>query len=171
MRPKLGIWQCLIPTPKTGWKTTITNGLSLWRAKMLRSLWQCLRAINQGHHFIDRLEERGVRKRKRLPTVSEKTSKLGILSMRLSLEQLQTQRFRHVWEMVSNPHLLSQAHGYHLELNCAILNRKEQDKRSHQQNTGHELNTDTYATFRQECFGQKTSTNFRPKEGKQPLKL
>ena len=41
-------------------KATLTNGLLLGRSEMLRSLRHYLRAQNQGHHSIDRLEERGV---------------------------------------------------------------------------------------------------------------
>ena len=41
-------------------KATLTNGLLLGRSEMLRSLRHYLRAQNQGHHSIDRLEERGM---------------------------------------------------------------------------------------------------------------
>ena len=41
-------------------KTTITSGLLLGRPEVLRSLRHYLRAQSQGHHTIDRLEERGV---------------------------------------------------------------------------------------------------------------
>ena len=38
-------------------KATLTSGLLLGRFEMLRSLRHYLRAQNQGHHTIDRLEE------------------------------------------------------------------------------------------------------------------
>ena len=41
-------------------KATLTNGLLLGRSEVLRSLRHYLRAQSQGHHTIDRLEERGV---------------------------------------------------------------------------------------------------------------
>ena len=41
-------------------KATLTNGLLLGRSEVLRSLRHYLRAQSQGHHAIDRLEERGV---------------------------------------------------------------------------------------------------------------
>ena len=44
----------------TGSYGTLTSGLLLTRSEMLRSLRHYLRAQSQGHHTIDRLEERGV---------------------------------------------------------------------------------------------------------------
>ena len=41
-------------------KATLTNGMLLGRSEVLRSLRHYLRAQSQGHHTIDRLEERGV---------------------------------------------------------------------------------------------------------------
>ena len=41
-------------------KAPITNGLLLGRSEALRSFRHYLRAQSQGHHTIDRLEERGV---------------------------------------------------------------------------------------------------------------
>ena len=41
-------------------KATITGGLYLGKSEVLRSLRHYLRAQSQGHHTIDRLEERGV---------------------------------------------------------------------------------------------------------------
>ena len=38
----------------------LTSGLLLRKSEVLRSLRHSLRAQNQGHHTIDRLEERGV---------------------------------------------------------------------------------------------------------------
>ena len=43
-------------------KATITNGLHLGRSEVLRSTRHYLQAQTQGHHTIDRLEERGVEK-------------------------------------------------------------------------------------------------------------
>ena len=41
-------------------EATITGGLHLGRSEVVRSLRHSLRAQNQGHHTIDRLEEGGV---------------------------------------------------------------------------------------------------------------
>ena len=41
-------------------KATLTSGLLLGRSEVLRSVRHDLRAQSQGHHTIDRLEERGV---------------------------------------------------------------------------------------------------------------
>ena len=41
-------------------KASLTSGLRLGRSKVLRSLRQYLRTQSQGHHNIDRLEERSV---------------------------------------------------------------------------------------------------------------
>ena len=43
-------------------KATITSGLRLGRSEVLRSLRHYLRAHGQGHHTIDRLQERSVEK-------------------------------------------------------------------------------------------------------------
>ena len=48
------------PADRLAGKATLTSGLLLGRSEMLRSLRHCLRAQSQGHHTIDRLEERGV---------------------------------------------------------------------------------------------------------------
>ena len=42
-------------------KATLTSGLLLGRSEVLRSLGHYLRAQSQGHHIIDRLEERGTK--------------------------------------------------------------------------------------------------------------
>ena len=44
-------------------KATPTSGLLLGRSEVLRSLRHYMRARSQGHHTIDRLEERGVERR------------------------------------------------------------------------------------------------------------
>ena len=41
-------------------KATLTSGLLVGRTEVLRSLRHYLRAQSQGHHTVDRLEERGV---------------------------------------------------------------------------------------------------------------
>ena len=41
-------------------KAALTSGWLLGRSEVLRSLRHYLRAQSQGHHTIDRLEERGV---------------------------------------------------------------------------------------------------------------
>ena len=47
-------------TDRLAGKATLTSGLGLGRSEVLRSLRQHLRVQSQGHHAIDRLEERGV---------------------------------------------------------------------------------------------------------------
>ena len=49
-------------TEQIDWRKNITtiSGLHLGRCEVLRNLRQYLRAQIQGHHAIDRLEERGV---------------------------------------------------------------------------------------------------------------
>ena len=44
-------------------KATLTSGLLFGRSEVLRSLRHYLQAQSQGHHTIDRLEERGVERR------------------------------------------------------------------------------------------------------------
>ena len=44
-------------------KATLTSGLHLGRSEVLRSLRHYLWAQSQGHHTIDRLDERGVERR------------------------------------------------------------------------------------------------------------
>ena len=50
-------------TDKLAGKAAITSVLCLGRSEVLRSLRHYLRAQIQGHHTIDRLEERGVARR------------------------------------------------------------------------------------------------------------
>ena len=47
-------------TDRMASKATLTGGSLLGRAEVLRSLRHYLQAQSQGHHSIDRLEERGV---------------------------------------------------------------------------------------------------------------
>ena len=49
-------------TDRLAGKATLTSGLLLGRIEVLRSLRHYLRAQSQGHHTIDRLEERGTEK-------------------------------------------------------------------------------------------------------------
>ena len=55
-------WTCRSENRLAG-KVTLTSGLLLGRSEVLRSLRHYLRAQSQGHHTIDRLEERGVERR------------------------------------------------------------------------------------------------------------
>ena len=48
------------PSRQTGGQSSSNNGLLLGRSEVLRSLRHYLRAQSQGHHTVDRLEERGV---------------------------------------------------------------------------------------------------------------
>ena len=52
-------WRANDRTNRLEGKATLTSGLFLGRAELLRSLSHYLRAQSQGHHAIDRLEERG----------------------------------------------------------------------------------------------------------------
>ena len=53
-------------TDRLAGKATLTSGLLLGRSEVLRSLRHNLRAQSQGHHIIDRLEEREARKEEAL---------------------------------------------------------------------------------------------------------
>ena len=84
-------------TDRMAGKATITGGLRLGRSEVLRSLRHYLRAQSQGHHTIDRLEERGVLKRKRSTTFLERTEK-GSSSIRTTLEMFQGQHWGNSWD-------------------------------------------------------------------------
>lgn len=45
---------------RLGGKATVTNDFRLGRSEMLGSLRHYMRASCQGHHTLDRLEERGI---------------------------------------------------------------------------------------------------------------
>ena len=53
-------------------KATITTGLPLWRHKVLRGLRRYVQTQRQGHHTIDRLDERGVERVRRSTTFLDK---------------------------------------------------------------------------------------------------
>ncbi len=53
-------------------KATITTGLPLWRHKVLRGLRRYVQTQRQGHHTIDRLDERGVERVRRSTTFLER---------------------------------------------------------------------------------------------------
>ena len=79
------------------WKTPIAGGLRLGLSEVLRSLRHYLRAQSQGHHTVDRLEERGVERGSAysdLPWEDEK----GISSIRPTLELFQKQHWGNSWE-------------------------------------------------------------------------
>ena len=48
------------PSRQTDGKATLASSLLLGRCEVLRSLRHCMWAQSQGHHIVDRLEERGV---------------------------------------------------------------------------------------------------------------
>ena len=60
-------------------KATFTNGLLLERSEVLRSFRHYLGAQSQGHHTIDRLEERGVERgsARRSPSKGRENAKVS----------------------------------------------------------------------------------------------
>ena len=78
-------------TDRLAGKATLTSGLLLGISEVLRSLSHYLRAQSQGHHTIDRLEERGVeRGSARRPSL--KGRERAIVNQR-TLEPFQRQRW------------------------------------------------------------------------------
>ena len=100
-------------------KATITGGLLPGRSEVLRSLrHNPLRPQSQRHRTIDRLEERGYRKRKRSTILIERTRKRH----RQSDQNIETvSRAALDWgqsrETVWSAYGPSRMHKYHLELN------------------------------------------------------
>ena len=89
-------------------KATLTSGLLLGRAEVLRSLKHCLRAQSQGHHTIYRLEERVVQRELALDDLLWKDGR-GPSSVRRTLEPFQRRRSEtserrggaHIWAFPS----------------------------------------------------------------------
>ena len=75
-------------TEKTDCEATITNGLSVGRSEVLRSLMLYLQAQSQGHHTVDRLAERGAERRS--AGRSSLKGRRGTSSVRRTLEPFQT---------------------------------------------------------------------------------
>ena len=78
-------------------KAAIKVGLHLGSSEALRNLRHYMRTQSQGHHTIDRPEERGVRRKRKRSTVSpERTKKSPIVkSIRPTLELFQGQQWGH----------------------------------------------------------------------------
>ena len=96
-------------------KATITSGLLLGRYEVLRSLRHYLRVQSQGHHTIDRLEDRGV-KRGSARRSSLKGRERAIVSQtnigtvsKATLGKLLSNGVERIWGF--------QAHRYRIELN------------------------------------------------------
>ena len=104
-------------------KATHTSGLLLGRSEVLRNLRHYLRtrAQSQGHHTIDRLEERGVERGflflDDLPWKDDRVPS----SIRRTLEPFQRQRWRNFWETGRSAYEFYRAQRYHLELNWTVL--------------------------------------------------
>ena len=101
-------------------KAAFTSGLLLGRSEVLRSLKHYLRAQNQGHHTIDRLEERGV-ERGSARRSSLKGRERAIIAIRRTLEPFQRQRWGNFLEMGWDAYWLFRVHRYHAELNWIII--------------------------------------------------
>ena len=97
-------------------KATHTSGLLLGRSEVLRSLRHYLRAQNQEHHTIDRLEERGV-ERGSAGRSSFKGRERAIVFKGDVGETF--------WETGWSGCGLFRAHGCHLELNWSEQRAKE----------------------------------------------
>ena len=102
-------------------KATLINGLLLRRSQMLRSLRHYPLAQSQGHHTIDRLEEKVVEKgsagrsslRGRERAIVNQTN-VGTVS-KATLEKLWRAGVERIWVVVFR------THGYHFVLKCPYL--------------------------------------------------
>ena len=104
-------------------KATLTSGLLLGRSEVLRSLRHYLRSQSQGHHTIDRLEERGVERgsarrsslKGRQRAIVSQTS-IGTVS-KATLGKLLRDGVERIRALSLSLSLSLRAHRYHLELN------------------------------------------------------
>ena len=94
-------------------KATLTSGSLLGRSQVLRSLRHYLRAQSQGHHTIDRLEERGVEKGS-----ARRSSLKGRERAIVSQTNIGTVSKATLGKLLRD----GVAHRYHLELNWTELN-------------------------------------------------
>ena len=93
-------------------KATLTSGLFLGRSEVLKSLRLYLWAQSQGHHTIDRLEERGVERgsaRRSSLKGRERPSSIRPVS-KAPLGKRPRDGVERIW--------VFRAHRYHLELKC-----------------------------------------------------
>ena len=96
-------------------KATLTSGLLLGRSEVLRSLRRYLRAQSQGHHTIDRLEERGVERGS-----ARRSSLKGrerVIVNQTNIGTVSTATLGKVLRDGVEAYGLFRAHRYHLELN------------------------------------------------------
>ena len=81
---------------------TLTCGLLLRKSEVLRSLRHNLQAQSQGHHTIDRLEERGVeRKSARRPSLKRRERAIVNQTDIATLGKLLRNRMERVWAFLS----------------------------------------------------------------------
>ena len=100
-------------------KATLTSGLLLGKSEVLRSLRHYLRAQSQGHHSIDRLEERGVERGS--ARRSSLKDQRGPSSIRRTLEPFQRQCRENFWETGWSACGLFWVYRYHPELDWSEL--------------------------------------------------
>ena len=101
-------------------KAALTNGLLLGRSKVLRSLRHYLRAQSQGHHIIDRQEERGV-DRESARRSSLKGRERAIVNQ-TNVGTVSKATLGKLLRDGAERICFFRAHGYHLELNLTVLN-------------------------------------------------
>ena len=95
-------------------KATVTGGLRLGRSEVLRSLRLPAGAQSQGHHTIDRLEERSIERGNAQRSSGPWKDEKGPSSIRPTLELFQKQHWENSWETGWSTYGLSRAHRYHL---------------------------------------------------------
>ena len=100
-------------------KTTLTKGLLLGRSEVLRSLRHYLRAQSQGHHTIDRQEERGVERRSARWS-SLKGRERAIVNQ-TNIGTVSKATLGKLWETGWSAYGLFRAHRCRLELNWTEL--------------------------------------------------
>ena len=98
-------------------KATIKGGLRLGRFEVLRSLRHYLRARIQGHHTIDRLEQRGVERGIAQRSSLRRTEKGPIVNQTDMGTSFKGNSGKTPEETGWSAYEPSRAHRYHLELN------------------------------------------------------
>ena len=105
-------------------KATLTSGSLLGRSEVLRRLRHCLRAQSQGHHAIDRLEERGMERGsarrssvKGRETAIVNQTNIGTVSL-ATLRKLPRDGVERICFLFL---FFPNAYRYHLDLNCTEL--------------------------------------------------
>ena len=88
-------------------KANLTSDLLLGRSEVLRSLRHYLRAQSQGHHTIDRLEERGVERESTRRSVLSGRERAIVSQTKIrtvskaSLEKLLRDGMERIWDFPS----------------------------------------------------------------------